>query len=66
MSALDGWNLTGPVAGLWHNYPVQDLREHALDGLTCWCRPTLDPESEGLLVVHNSADRREDYEVMGQ
>jgi hypothetical protein len=70
MGALDGWGLTtvkfddGHVE--FHNHPIGDLREHDLDGLECWCRPTLDSESNGLLTVHNSADRREEYEVMDQ
>ena len=43
-----------------HVYPVNDLREHVLDGVTCWCRPELDEECG--LVIHNSMDRREEYE----
>lgn len=40
-----------------HVYPVEDLREHDLSG-QCWCNPALD----GNLVIHNSMDRREEYE----
>lgn len=51
---------------MMHIYPVNDLREHELEGTMCWCNPEVlwnDPEtgeaySEGL-VIHNLADRRE-------
>lgn len=43
-----------------HVYPVDDLREHVLKGVACWCRPELDEEYE--VVIHNSMDRREEYE----
>lgn len=42
-----------------HVYPVNDLKEHVFDGLKCWCRPQ---ENEEGVIVHNSLDRREDYE----
>lgn len=44
--------------GTYHVYPSGDLREHVLEGTTCWCRPKLD---EGV-VVHNAMDDRESYE----
>ena len=40
---------------VYHVVPVNDLREHVTDGLTCWCKPTLD---DGV-IVHNSMDGRE-------
>ena len=40
-------------------WPMDDLREHDIGGATtCWCRPRLD----GDVLVHNSMDRREEYE----
>lgn len=36
-------------------------KEHVVDGTECWCRPYRDPE-EPSVIVHNSVDRREDYE----
>lgn len=39
-------------------YPLDDLREHEPDNTQCWCKPYFD---DGVLV-HNSMDRREDYE----
>lgn len=46
-----------------HIYPLNDLKEHETDSKKCWCSPQ---EEEippcGLLVIHNSADGREQYE----
>lgn len=39
-------------------YPLNDLREHVLDGISCWCCPKLD---DGI-IIHNSMDQREAYE----
>lgn len=44
--------------GGWHVYPVNDLREHDLNG-NCWCKPTLD---EGVWL-HHSMDGREAFET---
>ncbi|MBY0355523.1 MAG: hypothetical protein K2Q12_07310 [Rickettsiales bacterium] len=41
-----------------HVYPLNDFRPHNTDGKPCWCKPT---EEEGL-IIHNSMDRREEYE----
>lgn len=41
-----------------HIMPLNDLREH-IDRATCWCMPE---EREPGLWVHNSMDRREEYE----
>lgn len=45
-----------------HTYPVNDLREHDTDGLTCWCEPRVEWEGAEPLVIHNSADGREAVE----
>lgn len=37
--------------------PIDDLREHE-EGSCCWCRP-LDDDG---VIVHNSMDRREEFE----
>jgi hypothetical protein len=49
-----------------HIYPLNDEREHVLEGHGCWCEPRLlwnDPETEEPLteglVIHNAADCRE-------
>lgn len=51
-----------PLCGAARNHviPVNDLREHDLVA-TCWCRPEVDDDHS--LVIHNSMDRREDYET---
>jgi hypothetical protein len=46
----------------WHVYPVDDLREHELNG-SCWCRPTLDDEGSEPIWIHNSLDGREAFET---
>lgn len=43
----------------FHVYPVADLRPHKTDGEPCWCKPV---ENEYGVIVHNSMDRREEYE----
>lgn len=40
--------------------PVNDLREH-VDRPDCWCKPKQDAEYPEVWV-HNSMDRREEYE----
>jgi hypothetical protein len=41
-----------------HTIPDGDLLEH-VSSATCWCQPR---EDEPGLWVHNSMDRREEYE----
>lgn len=43
-----------------HTIPVNDLREH-IESRFCWCKPRQD-EEEPALWIHNSMDRREEYE----
>ena len=55
-----------PDDAILHVYPVDDTREHITDARgKCWCNPTLQEEPSGYVVVHNSMDGREQYE-MGQ
>ena len=42
----------------WHVIPLNDLKEHECSE-DCWCGPTLDDESDGLVYVHHSLDGRE-------
>ncbi len=44
-----------------HVYPLGDLREHELT-VDCWCEPLMEEGDVGVLVIHNSMDRREEYE----
>lgn len=37
--------------------PFNDTHQHR-GGLDCWCRPHLNDDE---VIVHNAADRREDY-----
>ncbi len=43
-----------------HVYPINDLREHDTESGGCWCNPQYDEEHD--LFIHNSMDRREEYE----
>lgn len=42
---------------MFHVLPVNDLKEH-IESRDCWCKPR---EDDGV-IVHNSMDRREEYE----
>jgi len=42
----------------FHVVPRDDLRDHELTH-ECWCRPVI---NEDEIIVHNSMDRREEYE----
>lgn len=44
-----------------HTYPLNDLREHEVDGKPCWCNPRI--EEDGDLIVHNAMDGRELFET---
>lgn len=41
-----------------HVVPLNDLREHE-ESEACWCRPVEIFEGAGVIIVHNSMDRRE-------
>ncbi len=47
-----------------HVYPVDDSREHQVDGDACWCEPSYEYEMGWLdhVLIHNSADGREAFE----
>lgn len=48
-----------------HTYPVDDLRPHVVGGCPlaeCWCHPRVYDAFGGIHIVHNSLDRREEYE----
>lgn len=48
-----------------HVFPVGDLREHVTEGwprARCWCCPEAEEQDGGTVVVHQSMDRREEYE----
>lgn len=45
--------------GLHHVYPLDDYKEHVTEGKDCWCRPAI---IDGVIIIHNSLDRRELYE----
>ena len=48
-----GWHCTG--TSVW---PANDLREHDIDNDRCWCCPWYSDH----ILVHQSADRREEFE----
>lgn len=50
-----GWMVADPPREV---VPMNDIRDH-VPGMRCACQPEVD---EYLTVVHNSFDRREDYE----
>jgi len=44
-----------------HVVPHHDNHPHILSRAHCWCKPDYDEEEN--VVMHNSADGREDYET---
>jgi len=44
-----------------HVYPLNDLRDHIVEGRDCWCHPEYDEEHD--VLIHNSLDGREKYET---
>jgi hypothetical protein len=54
------------VSDILHVHPLDDLRDHVTSGWPanrCWCNPNVEEQDGGgTLVVHNSMDRREEYE----
>ena len=45
----------------FHAIPKNDLFPHVLSHKDCWCKPTRDEDNE-TIIVHHSADGREEYE----
>ncbi len=50
-----------PAHKIWHVCPSSDAPEHVTTaenrGL-CWCRPSIEIEGSGYVVVHNALDPR--------
>lgn len=42
-----------------HVYPLNDLREHIIEGVDCPCNPTVEVVGANLLIIHNAFDHRE-------
>lgn len=58
-------------SNVFHVYPINDLRDHYLECVypaighpycPCECNPKFQEEEDGLLIVHNSFDGRENFE----
>lgn len=50
-------------ASVCHVTPLNDLRDHEHNSRgICWCRPHIDCQDSGWLVIHRSTDGREAYE----
>lgn len=48
--------------GRFHVYPLNDDKEHTLEGLGCECKPRVEIENGREIVIHNSYDGREKLE----
>ena len=44
-----------------HIRPVDDIKAHELSE-DCWCNPDLKEVEGGMLIIHESMDKREKYE----
>ena len=56
-----GWSHWEAPNGIVHIMPERDSREHIFN-TECWCKPSLEDIDDRKCYVHNSTDRREDYE----
>jgi len=43
----------------YHVYPVNDLKEHNLEGTDCPCEPTIEISGAALIIIHNAFDFRD-------
>jgi len=50
--------------GVYHIYPVNDLKAHNLDSAdaVCWCGPDEDADAYGIYIIHHAMDDRESYQ----
>jgi len=46
-----------------HVVPINDLKPHVENGEHCHCKPRIQMEEHGTVVIHNSYDGREFYEA---
>lgn len=53
-----GWGIYPQEGAMSHVVPMNDLMGHTCDEMRCWCSPKV---KEGV-IVHNSADLREETE----
>ena len=51
------WAVIDNRDGIRCVFPTDDFREHVLSS-DCWCKP----RNDNGVLVHNSMDRREEYE----
>lgn len=59
LDLLAGW----PTDNIWHIEPVNDLKPHDCSvNSQCWCDPAVEIDGDCVLVIHVSADGREDFE----
>jgi hypothetical protein len=49
-----------------HVYPINDKREHVLEGTNCPCEPTVEVHGAHLVVIHNAFDFREVAEWLSE
>lgn len=58
------WQVTELADGYAVVYPLNDVREHLLVGGLCGCDPDIFVlDCGGIVLSHNSYDRREDEEM---
>lgn len=59
MNKPKGWHAHYDHQVPRHVWPQNDMAEHVVNGLHCWCQP----RTVGSLVIHNSLDGRETREI---
>lgn len=48
---------------LEHVYPIDDVAPHNVQGGPCPCEPRVEVQGQTALIIHNSFDGREAYEM---
>lgn len=47
----------------YHMLPINDIKKH-LEDSTCKCNPKIIYENGHMIVIHNSYDKREEFEKL--
>ena len=49
-----------------HVYPINDTKNHVLEGTGCHCEPRVEIAPGGTIVIHNAYDMREAQEFVNK
>jgi hypothetical protein len=60
------WAVGEIIDGYLHVWPLDDKREHVLEGVDCPCEPRTALEGATLIVTHNAFDFRDVAEWLNE